>query len=120
MQSSRSLTLVTALRLCLCTSFLASALTPPASLAGQRPDSARLTFRVPDSIGVFALAGRKDYDDPSHGIMLGYRPPERIDGGVRPRGEAHEHLRHHRRKRGRRVLATPGSAGEKGIRHRGF
>ena len=82
MQSSRSLTLVTALRLCLCTSFLASALTPPASLAGQRPDSARLIFRVPDSIGVFALAGRKDYDDPSQGIMLRYRHPDGIDADV--------------------------------------
>ena len=44
-----------------------------ASLPAQDADSARINLRVPDSIGVFAMSERKDYDDPSLGVLLRYK-----------------------------------------------
>ena len=42
------------------------------SLPAQDADSAMIRLRVPDSIGVFAMSERKDFDDPSLGVLLRY------------------------------------------------
>lgn len=63
---------------------LAAALSSP--LAAQGADSSTISLRVPDSVGVFAMAGRKDFDDPGLGVMLRYQRADslRVDVFVFP------------------------------------
>ena len=66
--------------------FVVAALLAAAPLAGQDSQSDQVSLRVPDSVGVFAMSGRKDFDDPGLGVMLRYQRADslRVDVFVYP------------------------------------
>ena len=45
----------------------------PPALRAQSADSSGISLHVPDSIGAFANVQRKDFDDPSLGVMIRYQ-----------------------------------------------
>lgn len=65
---------------------LVAALLAAAPLAAQDTDDDQVSLRVPDSVGVFAMAGRKDFDEPGLGVMLRYQRADslRVDVFVYP------------------------------------
>ena len=56
------------------------------SLGAQEKDSSAVSLHIPDSIGVFAKTERKDFDDPSLGVLLRYQRADslRVDVFVYP------------------------------------
>ncbi|HWE41147.1 MAG TPA: hypothetical protein VG432_01485 [Gemmatimonadaceae bacterium] len=67
-------------------SFLVAALLAAAPMAAQDAHPDQVSLRIPDSVGVFAMAARKDFDDPGLGVMLRYQRADslRIDVFVYP------------------------------------
>lgn len=65
---------------------VAAALLASATAGAQDAGHAPVSLRVPDSVGAFAMAERKNFDDPALGVMLRYRRADslRVDVFVYP------------------------------------
>ena len=61
---------------------LAAALLAPALPAAAQPDTGTITIKVPDSIGVFRMVQRKDFEDRSHGVLLRYERADSLRADV--------------------------------------
>lgn len=61
-------------------------LLPALPVAAQSGDSTGINLRIPDSVGVFARRERKNFDDPSLGVMIRYQRADslRVDVFVYP------------------------------------